>query len=522
MARTASLTPSASSTPTLTSLAALSDVAARLSSAEPLEEVVTAILGTVRRVLDARECVLWLHAPRGLNRAWASGIEETTPDIASAALAGTKGGPTDLYVVALETGARRIGALSTRRAKPLDLEERVLFGILANLLAPFLSHAEHSRQLEVEVELRTRQIDEQRRFTERIIDSLPVGLYVIDHEYRIHAWNRKRETGMQGVSRDEAIGKTIFEILHRQPAELLRQEFDDVFITGSIQQFQMESSATGDLRTYRISKIPMRLDNAAVTHVITIGEDVTEWREAMDRFSQAEKLAAIGQLAAGVMHEINNPLATIAACAESLSLRVDDMRAVGYEVTPEFTEYLKIVDSEVHRCKRIVDRLLEFSRPRPATKTQVNLNTVIEQTLFLLKHHARFKKLTVNTELSPAITDVIHGNPEQLVQVFMALLINAVDAMEERGTVVLRTRLAPGDRAVIAEVMDEGHGIPRSEVTKIFEPFYTTKPPGRGTGLGLSICYGIVAEHGGRIEVDSAAGRGSVFRIILPITEAAS
>ena len=517
MARTASLTPTASSTPALTSLAALSDVAARLASAAPLEDVVAAILDTIRRVLDARECVVWLQSPRGLNRAWASGAEETRPSEAAACLAGTAEPIPDLYLLALETGARRIGALSARRARPFSAEERVLFGILANLLAPFLAHAELSRQLAVEVDIRTRQIDEQRRFTERIIDSLPIGLYVIDRDYRIHAWNRKRETGMQGVSRDEAIGRTIFEILHRQPADLLRREFDDVFLTGAIQQFQMESSATGDLRTYRISKIPMRLDNAAVTHVITIGEDITEWREAMDRFSQAEKLAAIGQLAAGVMHEINNPLATIAACAESLTFRVDDMRDAGVDVTPEFTEYLKIVDSEVHRCKRIVDGLLDFSRPRPATKTRLNINNVIEQTLFLLKHHSRFKKLNVSTELSPAITDIVHGNPEQLVQVFMALLLNAVDAMEERGTVILRSRVVPGDRIVVAEVSDEGHGIPRSEVTKIFEPFYTTKPPGRGTGLGLSICYGIIAEHGGRIDVDSAAGRGSVFRITLPI-----
>ena len=517
MARTASLTPTASSTPALTSLAALSDVAARLASAAPIEDVVAAILETIRRVVDARECVLWLQGPRGLNRAWASGAEETPAAAAAACLAGGAGGPADLYLLPLETGSRRLGALSARRARAFSAEERMLFGILANLLAPFLAHAELSRQLSVEVDIRTRQIDEQRRFTERIIDSLPIGLYVIDREYRIHAWNRKRETGMQGVSRDEAIGRTIFEILHRQPEDLLRREFDDVFLTGAIQQFQMESSATGDLRTYRISKIPMRLDNAAVTHVITIGEDITEWREAMDRFSQAEKLAAIGQLAAGVMHEINNPLATIAACAESLTFRVDDMRAAGFAVTPEFTEYLKIVDSEVHRCKRIVDGLLDFSRPRPATKTRLNINNVIEQTLFLLKHHARFKKLNVTTELSPAITDLVHGNPEQLVQVFMALLLNAVDAMEERGTVILRSRVVPGDRVVIAEVADEGHGIPRSEVTKIFEPFYTTKPPGRGTGLGLSICYGIIAEHGGRIDVDSAAGRGSVFRITLPI-----
>ena len=143
------------------------------------------------------------------------------------------------------------------------------------MLAPWLAHAERARQLEVEVALRTQQINEQRRFIERIIDSLPVGLYVVDREYRIQAWNRKRETGMQGVSREEAIGRTIFEILHRQPSETLRKEFDDVFRTGRIQTMHLESTASGETRTFRISKIPMRLTDAGVTHVIAIGEDVT-------------------------------------------------------------------------------------------------------------------------------------------------------------------------------------------------------------------------------------------------------
>src|SRR5436309_10667268 len=148
------------------------------------------------------------------------------------------------------------------------------------MLAPAIRDAEHAHRLEAEVAARTREIEEQRRFTEKIIDSLPVGLYVIDRSYRIQAWNRKRETGMQGVSREEAIGRTIFEILHRQPAEVLRGEFEDVFRTGQLQQFQIESSASGELRTYRITKIPRHLDDTDVSHVITIGEDITEWREA--------------------------------------------------------------------------------------------------------------------------------------------------------------------------------------------------------------------------------------------------
>jgi signal transduction histidine kinase len=124
----------------------------------------------------------------------------------------------------------------------------------------------------------------------------------------------------------------------------------------------------------------------------------------------------------------------------------------------------------------------------------------------------------VQTDLDPGIGRVPQANAEQLVQVFMALLLNAMDAMGDRGTVRIVTRRGTeAASGVIAEVIDQGHGIARSELSKIFEPFYTTKAPGQGTGLGLSICYGIVQEHGGRIEVDSVLGQGSTFRILLPV-----
>ncbi len=334
---------------------------------------------------------------------------------------------------------------------------------------------------------------------------------MIDREYRVQAWNRKRETGMQGVSRENALGRTIFEILHRASAEALRQEFDEVFRTGRIQQFNIESGASGEPRTFRITKIPMRMTDGAITHVINIGEDVTDWTTAQDRFAQSEKLAAIGQLAAGVMHEVNNPLATIAACAESLGLRLDDLRSGGARAGPD-RRVPQLIDNEVHRCKQIVDGLLDFSRPKPAEKAPTR-NDVIEQSLFLVKHHARFKKLKIQMFLDPDLAET-NANAEQLVQVFMALLINAADAMSD-GTITIRSRRGISrHEAVVAEVIDEGNGIARTDLPKIFEPFFTTKPPGRGTGLGLSICYGIISEHGGRIEVDSAVGAGSTFRIL--------
>src|SRR5947209_14157064 len=138
----------------------------------------------------------------------------------------------------------------------------------------------------------------------------------------------------------------------------------------------------------------MHLDDEHISHVITIGEDVTEWRQAQQRLAQTEKLAAIGQLAAGVMHEINNPLATIAACAETMTLAIADLPP-SRPAPPGFAEYLRIIDHEVHRCRGITDGLLNFSRAKPVQRVRLGLNAVVEQTLFLLKHHARFKRYPV-------------------------------------------------------------------------------------------------------------------------------
>ena len=503
-------------------LAGVAAVAAHLAARGAEEEQLSSVVEATRVALQAEECVLWSFSPGGLERLAWSGHGGTRADEVSALLAFGDGDRDTLIVRQLVADDQRLGALSIRLTQPLGAEGHTVLRIIVDMLAPWLAHGERARQLEVEVAMRARQNEEQRRFIERIIDSLPVGLYVVDREYRIQAWNRKRETGMQGVSREEALGRTIFEILHRQPAESLRKEFDEVFRTGRIQTMHLESTASGDARTFRISKIPMRLTDNGITHVIAIGEDVTEWREAQDRFAHAEKLAAIGQLAAGVMHEINNPLATIAACAESLTLRLEDLRTDGGTSPKDGDEFLKIIDNEVHRCKRIIDGLLDFSRPKAVTKSATDINEVVEHTLFLVKHHARFKKMRVDTVLGEQLTRV-SANREQLVQVFMALLINAVDAMDEQGTITIRTRRGRGAReAVVAEVVDQGVGIARADASKIFEPFYTTKAPGRGTGLGLSICYGIISDHGGRIEVDSTPGSGSTFRILLPAEEATS
>ncbi|MEO8336772.1 MAG: ATP-binding protein [bacterium] len=490
-------------------LHAIAQIAAALATGDAPSEVLPGVLERVGDTVSASNISLWLGGEGELRCEARIGPTSPTAGQVRALLTSRTSSASGLIVVRLDAAHNSLGALVLTPTVVLSPDQRSFLATVADILAPVLRQAAYAQRLETEVLERTKQIDRERRVTERIIDSLPVGLYVIDRDYRISVWNRKRETGMQGVSREEAIGRTIFEILHRQPATVLRREFDEVFATGRLQIFQMESMASGDLRTYRISKIPMRLDDGPVTHVITVGEDVTEWRSANDRFSQAEKLAAIGTLAAGIMHEINNPLATIAACAEGLEL--------SYEDAPlEILDGLRLIQSEVQRCKGITDSLLDFSRPKAGAKALVNVNDAIERTLYVLKHHTRFKKLGVHVDLDQTIGNVVRANSEQLMQVFMSLLINAMDAMQDRGTVTLRTRWGDNARSVIAEITDQGEGIRRADLPKIFEPFFTTKPPGRGTGLGLSICYAIVAEHDGRIEVDSAPGEGSVFRIILP------
>jgi signal transduction histidine kinase len=164
-----------------------------------------------------------------------------------------------------------------------------------------------------------------------------------------------------------------------------------------------------------------------------------------------------------------------------------------------------------------VDGLLDFSRPKTGHKRPVDINAVIEQTLFLLKHHARFKRLTIDRQFGAGL-GAPSADPERLIQCFMALMLNAVDAMNARGLLTVRTG-PNANRAdeILIEFIDTGAGISQEDLSKIFEPFFTTKPQGRGTGLGLSVAYGIVEEHRGRIEVESQLGVGSNFKVYLPV-----
>ena len=486
-------------------------IAGMLNSGLGADETLRTVAVTLQAGLGARRVVVWRREP---STSGFMGVTVPTGEYLAESLDALPPPEPGIRRLPLIHGGARLGMLELDFGPGGAVSDSGVLPIVCGLLAPFLAAATLSEDLALEVSSRSREIEEQRRFTSLIIDSLPVGLYVVDREYRIQVWNRKRELGTQGLRRSDVMGRPVFEVLTRQPAVQLKAEFDRVFRAGEVQQMDIEVAgvSSGDTRYYRISRIPMRLEGEAITHVITIGEDVTQAREVQLRILQSEKLAAVGQLAAGVMHEINNPLATIGACVAAIDARL------GETADSTVHEYLEIIDKEVDRCTRIVDGLLDFSRPKePAPKRSIGVNELIEQTLFLLKHHQRFRRITVTRRLADGLSPIL-ANDEQMIQVLMALMLNGVDSMEEGGVLTVSTRSNPvrADEVVI-EIADTGHGIPAADLPKIFEPFYTTKPPGRGTGLGLSICYGIVEQHVGRIEVDSEPGLGTSFRLYLPV-----
>src|SRR6266704_1317709 len=259
----------------------IGEVASVLQAGSATGGALHGVVSALRRGLGLRRCRLWLRTPDGTRYTAVTtpGDEAEFPGVVPPVVEwvrrgvqreGVPGG--SILRVPLVCEDEPLGALEV--VIPTGRYETIAHDVVvvvARVLAPMLAATELSQDLASEVALRTRELEAQRNFAARIIDSLPLGLYVIDRGYHIRAWNRKREAGTQGVSREDALGRSIFEVLDRQPRELLQQEFDRVFATGEIQQVEMESQATGEARHYRITKIPMRLDDDEISHVITIG-----------------------------------------------------------------------------------------------------------------------------------------------------------------------------------------------------------------------------------------------------------
>ncbi|MHB8068998.1 MAG: PAS domain S-box protein [Desulfobaccales bacterium] len=267
--------------------------------------------------------------------------------------------------------------------------------------------------------------------------------------------------------------------------------------------------------------VPVRLSAAllreGVREVGSVGifSDLREYQrmakklaESQAQLLQTEKIASLGRLAAGVAHEINNPLAGILIYAEILKRDLQDNATV--------QDNIEVIINQTVRCQQIVTRLLEFSRQSLGQKTLFDLNEIIDRCVDLLSNQSLFHNIEILRDLDPELPQII-GDPGQLQQVVANLLLNAADAMKGRGQVTITSRPAPEEDGVILTLADTGPGIPVDIRDKIFEPFFTTKPPGKGTGLGLSIVYGVLQRHGGTIEVNNGPAGGTIFTVELPL-----
>ncbi len=228
---------------------------------------------------------------------------------------------------------------------------------------------------------------------------------------------------------------------------------------------------------------------------------------AQSQLVQSEKMAAFGQLGAGIAHEVKNPLAGILGCSQIALKKAEPGTALHSN--------LQLIEKETRRCKSIIDNLLKFARQEKAAMGPIPINTVVEDAVAIVSHQLEMNHVRLETDLASGLPHIL-GNANQLQQVLMNLMINAQQAMEGTpGHVTVATRRTEGG-SVEVQVRDTGPGMPKDIMDKIFEPFFTTKPSGKGTGLGLSVSFGIIKDHGGEIAVESVPGRGATFVIALP------
>jgi two-component system NtrC family sensor kinase len=244
----------------------------------------------------------------------------------------------------------------------------------------------------------------------------------------------------------------------------------------------------------------------------SVAERDLQLQENARKMTESKKLATLGQLAAGIAHEINNPLGGIVMYSHMLKeeLQLEQNR-----------ENVEKIAKEADRCKRIVKGLLDFARQTKPERTESNINLVLNEVIALLEHQAIFHNIKILNERNQSLP-LVNVDVAQMQEVFMNLILNAAQAMEGKaGTLTTVTRITPDRNAIEVEIRDTGPGIPQDKLDKIFEPFYTTKEVGRGTGLGLSIAYGIIERHHGSIRVESKVGKGTSFFVRIPIPETA-
>jgi PAS domain S-box-containing protein len=353
-----------------------------------------------------------------------------------------------------------------------------------------------------------RQLAQQEEFRSRLLESFPDLILVVDLEER-YTFVSSRARDLLGYQPPDLLGKKISELENHSPelAALYRS-----VVSGKESFVSAEYGARhrdGSWRTMRAAGSQLVDAEAKISGVIISVRDITVERKLEQQVVQSERLAAMGAMIGGVAHELNNPLTSIMGVSELLQ---------DTETNETSRKQLAMLQQQARRAAEIVQNLTYFARPPAPGKSRINLVEVVERTLNLHAYSLRKNSITVDFLKETGVPYAL-GDPHQLMQVFLNLILNAEQAIRDaRDKGTLRIRLGKEDNSVWVSFHDDGPGIAKENLPSIFDPFYTTKRPGRGTGLGLSICKSVMKEHNGSIEAANSPEGGAVFTVMLPIS----
>ena len=360
---------------------------------------------------------------------------------------------------------------------------------------------EYSESLEIKVLERTREIAETKTYLENLLENANDVIYTLDLEQRFTYVNSKVQSW--GYRKDDLLGRPYLSLMSRRHrGRRLRSTLD----IGTKQAYEVEIlTRAGELRTALVSVSPLHDNSGAIMGVLGIARDITEKKLLEQQVLNAEKLASVGKLSAGVAHEINNPLGGILNCLYNLRKGT---------ISPDRqAEYLVSMEDGLRRVQKIVRQLLDFSQQHDPELAPAEVNPLIERVLALTNYAFDRSGVRVVRDLGAELPPLM-ADQYMIEQVLMNLILNAVQAIRGEGVVTVRSR--KDESWCVIEVEDTGSGIPTDVLPKIFDPFFTTKGQGEGTGLGLSVSLGIVQRHGGEILVRSQVGKGTTFMVRLP------
>jgi two-component system NtrC family sensor kinase len=366
-----------------------------------------------------------------------------------------------------------------------------------------------NRNLEEMVRRRTEELSKSEEKYRRIFEGSMDIVMLLDLEGRFLDINRAGLNILGYSSKDELVSKATFANLLIPPPNP-QHLMEEVAAAGFCRNLECRvQSRYGENLTWLLSLTVSRKTDGVIGGFEGIAKDITHRKKMEQQLLQADRLASLGELSAGVAHEVNNPLGMILGYTQLL-LRNEP------KDTQDFQD-LKIIEKHARNCKTIVEDLLKFARNAETTKGVLQVNDLLRQVISVVEHQFRLDNVTIETELDHSIPSLC-ADGERLKQVFMNLLMNAKQAMEGQGRIRISTEHHSSRNEVTVTVEDNGSGIPPRILEKIFDPFFTTKPTGEGTGLGLSVSYGIIKDHHGEIDVQSTPGKGSAFIITFPVT----